>query len=55
MGDVDIEGRRILVKPKSYWKPKGKEERAIPMHEARFYGVLVVRWSSISLDTFRYF
>jgi len=36
MGDVDIEGRRILVKPKSYWKPKGKEERTIPMHEVVF-------------------
>ncbi|GAH06167.1 unnamed protein product, partial [marine sediment metagenome] len=30
--DIDFEGRRIIVRPKEFWKPKGMEERIIPMH-----------------------
>jgi len=32
--DVDFEGRKIVVRPKEFWSPKGMEERAIPMHRA---------------------
>jgi len=30
--DVDFEGRKLIVRPKEFWKPKGMEERTIPMH-----------------------
>ena len=33
---MDFEGRRILVRPKRYWRPKDKEARAIPMREGFF-------------------
>lgn len=32
--DLDFEARRIIARPKDFWKPKGREERVIPMHEA---------------------
>jgi integrase/recombinase XerD len=34
--DVDFEGRRIIIRPKEFWKPKGLEERTIPMHPELF-------------------
>jgi len=34
--DIDFEGRRIIVRPKEFWKPKGMEERIIPMHPVLF-------------------
>lgn len=30
--DIDFEGRKITIRPKEFWKPKGLEERKIPMH-----------------------
>lgn len=38
--DIDFEGRRILIRPKDFWKPKGNEERLIPMHDGVFYILL---------------
>jgi len=34
--DIDFEGRRITVRPKEFWNPKGMEERKIPMHPELF-------------------
>ncbi len=34
--DIDFERQRIIVRPKKFWKPKGMEERMIPMHPAIF-------------------
>ena len=34
--DVDFENRRITIRSKDFWKPKGKEERAVPMHGVVF-------------------
>lgn len=39
-GDVDFEARRIIVRSKDFWKPKGREERTIPMHDV-VYRLLV--------------
>jgi len=36
-GDVDFEARRIIVRPKDFWKPKGREERTIPMHDVVYH------------------
>jgi integrase/recombinase XerD len=37
--DVDFQNRRIAIRAKSFWKPKGNEERSIPLHGA-FYELL---------------
>ena len=37
--DVDFEARRIYIRVKSFWKPKGNDERSIPLHGA-FYELL---------------
>ena len=34
--DIDFEGRKILIRPKEYWKPKGMEERIVPIHHVLF-------------------
>jgi len=34
--DIDFEGRKIIIRPKEFWKPKGLEERTIPMHRELF-------------------
>ena len=34
--DVDFRRRVITIRPKAFWKPKGNEERLIPMHDAVF-------------------
>ena len=38
--DVDFENRKITIRPKDFWKPKGREERIIPMHDVVFYLLL---------------
>ena len=38
--DVDLERRRITIRAKNFWKPKGMEERMIPMHEV-VYSILI--------------
>ena len=35
--DVDFVRRTITIRPKDFWKPKGNEERLIPMHDVVFY------------------
>jgi integrase/recombinase XerD len=51
---VDFENRRITVRPKDFWKPKGKEERIIPMHDVVFYLLLRLerrgRWAFTKAD-----
>lgn len=46
--DVDFVRRAITVRPKAFWKPKGNEERLIPMHDAVFFALFrrekVGRW-----------
>lgn len=37
--DIDFMRRVITIRPKSFWKPKGNEERLIPMHQAVFYAL----------------
>jgi len=37
--DVDFETQRIVIRAKTFWKPKGNEERSIPLHGA-FYELL---------------
>jgi len=37
--DIDFVRRTIAVRPKAFWKPKGNEERLIPMHDAVFYSL----------------
>jgi len=37
--DIDFVRRVIAIRPKSFWKPKGNEERLIPMHQAVFYAL----------------
>jgi integrase len=37
--DVDFMRRAITIRPKEFWKPKGNEERLIPMHDAVFYAL----------------
>ncbi len=32
--DVDLIAHRLTVRPKDFWKPKGNEERIIPLHDA---------------------
>jgi integrase len=34
--DIEFERRRIIIRPKQFWKPKGKEERFVPMHDVVF-------------------
>jgi len=38
--DVDFSTRKILIRPKDFWKPKGNEERHVPMHDVVFYTLL---------------
>jgi integrase len=38
--DIDFENRKIKIRPKDFWKPKGREERIIPMHDVVFYLLL---------------
>lgn len=45
--DVDFEERKIMIRPKDFWKPKGKEERHIPMHDVVFY-ILINREREIN-------
>jgi site-specific recombinase XerD len=35
--DVDLVRRTIAIRSKAFWKPKGNEERLIPMHDVVFY------------------
>ena len=35
--DADFVRRTITIRPKDFWKPKGNEERPIPMHDVVFY------------------
>ena len=37
--DIDHDARKLTVRAKSFWKPKGNEERSIPLHGA-FYDLL---------------
>ena len=37
--DIDHDARKLTVRAKSFWKPKGNEERSIPLHRT-FYGLL---------------
>ena len=37
--DVEFKTRRIVVRTKAFWKPKGNEDRSIPLHGA-FYELL---------------
>jgi site-specific recombinase XerD len=38
--DVDFERRRIVIRPKQFWRPKGREERFVPMHDVVFHMLL---------------
>jgi integrase/recombinase XerD len=38
--DIDLIRRIVVVRPKEFWKPKGKEERSISMHDVVFYVIL---------------
>jgi len=46
--DVDFTRRAITIRPKAFWKPKGNEERSLPMHDAVFFTLFakekVGRW-----------
>lgn len=35
--DIDLEGRKVCVRSKDFWRPKGLEERSIPMHNVIYY------------------
>ncbi len=52
--DIDFEGRKIVVRPKDFWKPKGMEERIIPMHPVLFQLLVnkprASRWAFIKQD-----
>lgn len=52
--DIDFERRRIIVRPKEFWKPKGMEERMIPMHPAIFQSLAnktrISSWALIKQD-----
>ena len=38
--DINLVRRIVVVRPKEFWRPKGKEERSIPMHDVVFYILL---------------
>ena len=38
--DINLNRRVVVVRPKEFWKPKGKEERSIPMQDVLFYILL---------------
>lgn len=38
--DINLIRRIVIIRPKEFWKPKGKEERSIPMHDIVFYILL---------------
>lgn len=46
--DIDFERRRIVIRPKQFWRPKGKGERFVPMHDVVFSMLLnserISRW-----------
>ena len=52
--DVDFEGRKIKIRNKDFWKPKGREERMIPMHEVVYFILLnrdrMSRWAFTKAD-----
>jgi len=44
--DVDFSRRIIAIRPKSFWKPKGNEERLVPMHDSVFHTLFPKRKKS---------